>query len=159
VFEMGMNGPGQIAFLARLADPDVALVTNVLPVHLEFFDSIDDIAAAKGELFAVLRPDATSVVNLDDGHVRVQATRHAGPRVTLAGGSADLRLGRSKPLHPGALSFSHAGQRTRSRSRSVARTRRSTHSPRPRRSWRAVFRSDPRSMPSPRPNPRPDGGG
>ena len=83
VFELGMNGPGQIAFLARLVDPDVALVTNVLPVHLEFFDSIDDIAAAKGELFAVLRENATSVVNLDDVNVRVQAARHAGPRVTF----------------------------------------------------------------------------
>ena len=93
VFEMGMNGPGQIAFLARLADPDVGLVTNVLPVHLEFFDSVDDIAAAKGELFAVLREDATSVVNLDDDNVRVQAARHAGPRVTFGRADhADLKL-------------------------------------------------------------------
>ena len=113
VFEMGMNGPGQIAFLARLADPDVALVTNVLPVHLEFFDSIDDIAAAKGELFAVLRESATSVVNLDDGNVRVQATRHAGPRVTFGRGeNADLRLEAiADSFVPGAgLTFSHAGR-------------------------------------------------
>jgi len=112
VFEIGMNGPGQIAFLARLADPDVALVTNVRPVHLEFFDSIDDIAAAKGELFAVLRENATSVVNLDDGHVRVQASRHAGPRVTFGRAeSADLRLDAiDNRFIPGAgLSFSHAG--------------------------------------------------
>jgi UDP-N-acetylmuramoyl-tripeptide--D-alanyl-D-alanine ligase len=107
-----MNGPGQIAFLARLADPDVALVTNVLPVHLAFFDSIDDIAAAKGELFAVLRDNATSVVNLDDGHVRVQAARHAGPRVTFGvGDGADLRLSAViDRFVPGAgVTFSHAG--------------------------------------------------
>jgi UDP-N-acetylmuramoyl-tripeptide--D-alanyl-D-alanine ligase len=113
VFEMGMNGPGQIAFLARLADPDVALVTNVLPVHLEFFDSVDDIAAAKGELFAVLRPDAISVVNLDDAHVRVQASRHAGPRVTYGRAEqADLRLEKiENRFLPGAgLRFTHAGQ-------------------------------------------------
>src|SRR5262245_27453139 len=113
VFEMGMNGPGQIAFLARLADPDVALVTNVLPVHLEFFDSIDDIAAAKGELFAVLRDDAISVVNLDDANVRVQATRHAGPRVTFGRAqSADVKLETvSDSFVPGAgLRFSHAGR-------------------------------------------------
>lgn len=83
VVEMGMNGPGQIAFLARLADPDAGLVTNVRPAHLEYFDSIEGIAAAKGELYAVLRPDAVSIVNLDDPLVRVQAARHAGPRVTF----------------------------------------------------------------------------
>lgn len=113
VFEMGMNGPGQIAFLARLANPDVALVTNVLPVHLEFFDSIDDIAAAKGELFAVLRESATSVVNIDDGNVRVQATRHAGPRVTFGRApGADLTLEMiADSFVPGAgLRFSHAGR-------------------------------------------------
>jgi UDP-N-acetylmuramoyl-tripeptide--D-alanyl-D-alanine ligase len=113
VFEMGMNGPGQIAFLARLVDPDVALVTNVLPVHLEFFDSIDDIAAAKGELFAVLRENATSVVNLDDGNVRVQAARHAGPRVTFGRVSgADLNLETiADSFVPGAgLRFNHAGR-------------------------------------------------
>ena len=112
VFEIGMNGPGQIAFLARLADPDVALVTNVLPAHLEFFDSIDDIAAAKGELFAVLRESATSVVNLDDANVRVQATRHAGPRVSFGRAeSADLRLEAiENRFVPGASwRFSHAG--------------------------------------------------
>jgi UDP-N-acetylmuramoyl-tripeptide--D-alanyl-D-alanine ligase len=113
VFEIGMNGPGQIAFLARLADPDVALVTNVLPVHLEFFDSIDDIAAAKGELFAVMRENATSVVNLDDANVRVQAARHAGPRVTFGrADSADLKLDAIENRYvPGAtLRFTHAGR-------------------------------------------------
>ena len=113
VFEMGMNGPGQIAFLARLADPDVALITNVLPVHLEFFDSIDDIAAAKGELFAVLRENATSVVNLDDGNVRVQASRHAGTRVTFGRAEgADLKLEViADTFVPGAsFRFRHAGR-------------------------------------------------
>jgi UDP-N-acetylmuramoyl-tripeptide--D-alanyl-D-alanine ligase len=115
VFELGMNGPGQIAFLARLADPDVALVTNILPVHLEFFDSIDDIASAKGELFAVLREDAISVVNLDDGRVRVQAARHAGPRVTFGRAEgADLKLESvADRFVPGAeLTFRHAGHAT-----------------------------------------------
>jgi UDP-N-acetylmuramoyl-tripeptide--D-alanyl-D-alanine ligase len=92
VIEMGMNGPGQIAFLTRLASPDVGLVTNVRPVHLEFFSSLDEIAAAKGELFAVLRDDAIAVVNLDDARVRVQAARHGGARVTFGRSpSADLQ--------------------------------------------------------------------
>lgn len=93
VLELGMRGPGQIAYLARIADPDVGLVTNVRPVHLEFFRTLDDIAAAKGELFAVMRPDAIAVVNLDDEFVRVQSARHAGPRVTYGRhDSADLVL-------------------------------------------------------------------
>jgi UDP-N-acetylmuramoyl-tripeptide--D-alanyl-D-alanine ligase len=93
VIEMGMSAPGEIASLTELADPDVGLVTNVRPVHLEFFRSLDDIAAAKGELFAKLRSQATAVVNLDDPHVRLQAQRHAGPRLTFGRDpAADLVL-------------------------------------------------------------------
>lgn len=93
VVELGMSDHGEIAHLAALVDPDVGLVTNVRAAHLEKLGSLDDIAAAKGELFATLRSDATSVVNLDDAHVRVQATRHAGPRVTFGQhASSDLRL-------------------------------------------------------------------
>src|SRR5262245_2018140 len=92
VIEMGMNGPGQIAFLTRLANPDVGLVTYGRPVHLEFFSSLDEIAAAKGEMFAVLREDATAVVNLDDARVRVQSARHAGRRVSFGNSAAaDVR--------------------------------------------------------------------
>lgn len=83
VIEMGMSAPGEIAALMRISDPDVALVTNVRPVHLEFLGSLDAIAAAKGEMYALLRADGISVVNLDDEACRVQATRHAGPRVTF----------------------------------------------------------------------------
>jgi len=113
VVELGMNGPGQIAFLARLADPDVAVVTNVRPVHLEFFESIEGIAAAKGELFATLRDDATSVVNLDDPRVRIQAARHAGPRVTFGRPEhADLVLEAvTDRFLPGAgVAFRHGGR-------------------------------------------------
>ena len=67
----------------QMTDPDIGMVTNVRAAHLESFGSLDDIAAAKGELFAVMRDDATAVVNLDDAHVRVQAARHVGPRVTF----------------------------------------------------------------------------
>jgi UDP-N-acetylmuramoyl-tripeptide--D-alanyl-D-alanine ligase len=93
VVEMGMSDHGEIAHLATMVDPDVGLVTNVRAAHLGKLGSLDDIAAAKGELFGVLRPEATSVVNLDDAHVRVQATRHVGPRVTFGQhAAADLHL-------------------------------------------------------------------
>ena len=76
-----------------MADPDVALVTNIRPVHMASFRTLDDVAAAKGEIFAVLRPAGVAVVNLDDENARVQATRHGGPRVTFGRNtSADLVL-------------------------------------------------------------------
>ncbi len=95
VLEMGMSAPGEIAALSAMSRPDVALVTNVRPVHLEFFQDLDDIAAAKGELFATLASDAVAVVNLDDAHVRIQAARHDGPRVSYGvQAGADVKLTR-----------------------------------------------------------------
>jgi UDP-N-acetylmuramoyl-tripeptide--D-alanyl-D-alanine ligase len=110
--ELAMSAPGEIAALGRMADPDVALVTNVRPVHLAFFRTLEDIAAAKGELFAVLRPTAVAVVNLDDELVRIQAARHAGPRVTFGrNAAADVVLEAVEDrLVPGAaLTFRHRG--------------------------------------------------
>ncbi len=104
VVEMGMNAAGEIATLNRMTRPHLGLVTNVRPVHLEKLRTIDDVAAAKGELFATLPPDATSVVNLDDPHVRLQSMRHDGPRVTFGhDGAADVRCDRVLDrLAPGA---------------------------------------------------------
>ncbi|MEA2250461.1 MAG: UDP-N-acetylmuramoyl-tripeptide--D-alanyl-D-alanine ligase, partial [Solirubrobacteraceae bacterium] len=78
VLEMGMRGPGQIAELAAIAEPDVAVVTAVAPVHLELMGSIEAIAAAKAELVAALRPGGTAVVPageaLLDAHRRDDVT-------------------------------------------------------------------------------------
>ncbi len=62
VLEMGMRGPGQIAELTAIADPDVAVITAIAPVHLELMGSIEAIAAAKAELVAGLRPGATAII-------------------------------------------------------------------------------------------------
>jgi UDP-N-acetylmuramoyl-tripeptide--D-alanyl-D-alanine ligase len=62
VLEMGMRGPGQIAELARIAEPDVGVIVSVGPVHLELLGTIEAIAAAKAELIAALAPGATAVV-------------------------------------------------------------------------------------------------
>ncbi len=88
VVELAMSAPGEIAALTRLVQPHFGLVTNIHPAHLSAFESLDDIAAAKGELFALLSTASTSVANLDDLHVRVQSMRHAGNRVTY-GRTAD----------------------------------------------------------------------
>jgi UDP-N-acetylmuramoyl-tripeptide--D-alanyl-D-alanine ligase len=64
IVEMGMRGRGQIAALAGVAEPDVGLITNVYPVHLELLGSLENIAQAKAELIQGLRPGGTGVVPL-----------------------------------------------------------------------------------------------
>jgi UDP-N-acetylmuramoyl-tripeptide--D-alanyl-D-alanine ligase len=66
---MGMSHAGEITALARIAHPEVGVVTNVAPVHLGFFRSIADIARAKYELIAALPAGGTAVLNADDAYV------------------------------------------------------------------------------------------
>jgi UDP-N-acetylmuramoyl-tripeptide--D-alanyl-D-alanine ligase len=61
VLEMAMRGAGQIAELAAIAEPEVAVITNVGPVHVEALGSVEAIAAAKAEVLAALPPDGTAV--------------------------------------------------------------------------------------------------
>lgn len=69
VSEMGMNHAGEITELAKIAEPNVGVVTMVAPVHLEFFDSIAGIAKAKKELINALPKDGVAVLNKDDEFV------------------------------------------------------------------------------------------
>src|SRR5438309_4992916 len=88
-----MNHLGGIARLAQWADPDVGLVTNITPVHLEGCGSIEGVAHAKGELFHALRDSATAVANADDARVLAQARLSRRKLVTFgASYGSDVRL-------------------------------------------------------------------
>ena len=65
VIEIGMNAPGEIAPLARMARPHVAIVTTVAAAHLEAFGGLDGIAHEKASIFQGLEPDGVAVVNAD----------------------------------------------------------------------------------------------
>ena len=65
VFEMGMNHPGEIAPLSRLVRPDIAVITTIAPVHLEFLGSLANIADAKAEIFLGVPPGGAAVINRD----------------------------------------------------------------------------------------------
>ena len=73
VVELGMNHPGETAYLAAIASPTVALVNNAQREHQEFMKSVAEVAREHGAVFAALRPDGVAVINADDefaGHWR-----------------------------------------------------------------------------------------
>ncbi len=78
VLELGMSAAGEIRALVALARPDVAIITRVAPVHLEFFASLDAIAEAKAEVLEGLAPRGTAVLNGDDPRVVRIGERFSG---------------------------------------------------------------------------------
>jgi UDP-N-acetylmuramoyl-tripeptide--D-alanyl-D-alanine ligase len=66
IVEMAMRGKGQIDWLAKIAKPQIGVITNIGPAHLEFFPSLEEIAQAKAELLQALPPNGTAILNLDD---------------------------------------------------------------------------------------------
>jgi UDP-N-acetylmuramoyl-tripeptide--D-alanyl-D-alanine ligase len=97
VFEIGMNHPGEIRPLVKMVRPHVALVTLIAAAHLGFFRDLDEIAAAKAEIFEGLEPGGTALLNRDDPRWELlsKLARAAGAAQVLGFGEnagADFRL-------------------------------------------------------------------
>jgi len=75
IIEMGMNHAGEISVLSRLARPDVAIITTIAAVHLEFFDSVAGIADAKAEIFDGMSKGGTAILNRDNVYFAILAAR------------------------------------------------------------------------------------
>ncbi|MDX1781389.1 MAG: UDP-N-acetylmuramoyl-tripeptide--D-alanyl-D-alanine ligase [Thalassovita sp.] len=90
VIEIGMNHPGEIAPLARMARPHVAMITTVAAAHLEAFDNIEGIAREKAAIFAGLEPGGVAVTNgdLDTAPILEDAVREQGARIITFGEAA-----------------------------------------------------------------------
>lgn len=83
VVEMGMNCPGEIAMLTAIALPDVGLITNIGPAHIEGLGSLEAIREEKGSLFRGMAGRGTAILNHDDPAIALLALRLRGRRVTF----------------------------------------------------------------------------
>ena len=93
VIEMGMNRPGEIAYLTRLARPTVAIVNNALRAHLEGLGSIEEVAREKGSIYEGLGDDGVAIVNADDAFAPHWIASNAGrPVVRFALDAADAEV-------------------------------------------------------------------
>ena len=100
VLEMGMSAPGEIAGLTRIAPPDVSVIINIYPVHLQFFGGMKEIALAKKEILDGTKAGGTAVLNGDDPLVAGIAASWKGRRVLF---------GRSPACDVSASNIRHRG--------------------------------------------------
>jgi UDP-N-acetylmuramoyl-tripeptide--D-alanyl-D-alanine ligase len=100
VLEMGANHPGEIRRLTDMARPDVAVITQCAPAHLEGFGSIEGVARAKAEIYEGLAADGTAIINADDAYSGLWSSVCAGRRQISFGLSepAEIHAAEIAPL-------------------------------------------------------------
>jgi UDP-N-acetylmuramoyl-tripeptide--D-alanyl-D-alanine ligase len=108
VLEAGMSRPGELERLAEICDPDVSVLTNIVPVHIEFFGTLEKIAAAKEELFTGMRRGTIAIMNADDARVMAIAGRFA----RRGGSVVSFGAEREADVHAGGVEFHPRGVRT-----------------------------------------------
>jgi len=92
VLEMGASNPGDIAYLAGIAKPDVGLITNVGPAHLKGFINMQGVARAKGEMFAALSPDGTAIMNVAEPWVDLWKKINKAGRIIYFNGEGENHI-------------------------------------------------------------------
>ena len=97
--ELGMNHPGEIAYLADIAAPTVAVVNNAQREHLEFMKSVADVAAENGSVYEALPADGVAIVNADDAHAEYFRGRARPRRVVDFGLATGQVTGRCELKH------------------------------------------------------------
>ena len=104
VYEMGAGKPGDIAYLTAIARPDVALVNNIAPAHLERMGSLLGIADTKAAVYDALPPDGVAVINADDAFAPYFAERAHGRQLIRFGldASADITARAIRPIAGGS---------------------------------------------------------
>jgi len=103
VFELGANHPGDIAYTVAIVKPQVALINNIAPAHIEGFGSMDGVARTKGEIYQGLSDDGLAVINADDNYANFWDDILAHKKV--------LRFSLSKPadIYARELSYDNQG--------------------------------------------------
>ena len=106
VLEYGQSMFGEIAHLARVAPPDIGVELLVAPAHLEFFDSIEQIAEGKAQLIENLKTGGVAVLNADDARVAAMRTKHNGRTLTFGvEQQADVMAADIEPARLGLTRF------------------------------------------------------
>jgi len=83
VVEMGTSRRGEIERLTTIAEPDIGVITNIGPAHLEGFGSVDAVMEEKGALFSHMRDDGVAIINRDDEFSRILADRWTGRNISF----------------------------------------------------------------------------
>ena len=94
IIEMGMSAKGEIEDLVSYVNPDVAIITNVYPMHIEFFEKFEDIAEAKAEIFKSLKKEGIAIINEDTNFADILEKR------ALENGTKVVKFGKNN--HPQA---------------------------------------------------------
>lgn len=92
VLEMGAGKPGDIAYLAAIARPHVALVNNIAPAHLERLRSIEGVAETKGAIYGALPADGVAIINADDAFAGYFSAQAGSRRVVRFGNAVDAEV-------------------------------------------------------------------
>ncbi|HLL77332.1 MAG TPA: UDP-N-acetylmuramoyl-tripeptide--D-alanyl-D-alanine ligase [Pyrinomonadaceae bacterium] len=106
VLEMGQSLFGEIRRLCEVAPPDIGCVLVVAPVHLEFFESVEQIAEGKAQLVEGIKPGGVAVLNADDERVAAMRSKHEGRAITFGvEQTADVAAAEIEPARLGLTRF------------------------------------------------------